>query len=147
MPFEIENLPEAIRQVKKDMRRALPNYAEIFRDVESETRRKVAQIGKEREAGEPVIPTVPYSEIADGAVSPQMTAKIKDRDACVIRMFLSPNKRAAGMTRIHKTDFFTADPAELRSAHNRHITSRILGLGIAIEVFGAYAEVAKPVNT
>jgi hypothetical protein len=27
MPFETENLPEAIRQVKKDLRRALPNYA------------------------------------------------------------------------------------------------------------------------
>src|ERR1700734_3050327 len=35
--------------------------------------------------------------------------------------------------RIHKTDFFTADPVELRAAHNRHITSRILGVGIAIE--------------
>jgi hypothetical protein len=38
MSFEIENLPEAIRQVKKDLRRALPNYAEVFRDVESEMR-------------------------------------------------------------------------------------------------------------
>ena len=51
MPFEVENLPEAIRQVKKDLRQALPNYADVFRDVESELRRKVAQIVKEREAG------------------------------------------------------------------------------------------------
>lgn len=95
MPFEIENLPEAIRQVKKDLRQALPNYADVFRDVESELRRKVAQIVKEREAGEAVIPTVPYSEIADGAVSPQMTAKIKDRGACVIRNVFAPGQACA----------------------------------------------------
>ena len=67
MPFEVENLPEAIRHVKRDLRAALPNYAEVFRDVECEIRRKVAQIVKEREAGGPVIPTVHYSEIASGA--------------------------------------------------------------------------------
>ena len=95
MPFEIENLSEAIRQVKKDLRQALPNYADVFRDVESELRRNVAQIVKEREAGEAVIPTVPYSEIADGAVSPQMTAKIKDRGACVIRNVIAPGQACA----------------------------------------------------
>jgi hypothetical protein len=95
MPFEIENLAEAIRQVKKDLRQALPNYADVFRDVESELRRNVAQIVKEREAGEAVIPTVPYSEIADGAVSPQMTAKIKDRGACVIRNVFAPGQACA----------------------------------------------------
>jgi hypothetical protein len=95
MPFEIENLPEAIRQVKKDLRQALPNYADAFRDVESEMRRRVAQIVKEREAGEAVIPTVPYSEIASGAVSPQMKAKIKDRGACVIRKVFAPEQAQA----------------------------------------------------
>jgi len=95
MPFEIENLPEAIRQVKRHLRQALPNYAEVFRDVESEMRRKVAQIVQERESGEPAIPAVPYSEIASGAVSPQMTAKIKDRGACVIRNVFAPEQACA----------------------------------------------------
>jgi hypothetical protein len=85
MPFEIENLPEAIRKVKRDLRAALPNYAEVFPEVESEMRRKVAQIVQERDAGDPVIPIVHYSEIAGGGVSPRMTEKIKDRGACVIR--------------------------------------------------------------
>jgi hypothetical protein len=58
------------------MRSELPNYAEVFRDVECEMRRKVAQIVKEREAGDPVIPTIHYSEIAGGGVSPQLTAMI-----------------------------------------------------------------------
>src|ERR1700735_2980300 len=95
MPPEVENLSEAIRQVKRDLRAALPNYAEIFRDVESEMRRKVAQIVKERDAGEPVIPSIHYSEIVGGGVSAQMTAKVKDRGACVIRNVFAPEQTCA----------------------------------------------------
>jgi hypothetical protein len=85
MPFEVENLPDAIRSVKKTLREALPNYAETFGDVEREIRRKIGEIVSAREAGDPVIPILEYSEIAAGAVSPQMVAKIKDRGACIIR--------------------------------------------------------------
>jgi hypothetical protein len=85
MPFQVENLHEAIRQIKKELKRELPGYAKVFQEVESEMRQKVAQIVKEREAGEAVIPVVPYSDIAAGSVSEQMTAKIKDRGACVVR--------------------------------------------------------------
>ena len=35
MPFEVENLPEAIRQVKTNRRKALPSHGEAFRDLES----------------------------------------------------------------------------------------------------------------
>src|SRR5436305_8787660 len=85
MPFEVENLPEAIRSTKKTLRQALPSYASVFREVESEMRRKVAEIVKEREAGEPAIPILAYSDIAAGTVLPSMLAKIKGRGACVIR--------------------------------------------------------------
>ncbi len=85
MLLEVENLSEAIRSVKANLRQALPAYAEAFREVESEMRRKVAQIVKEREAGDPVIPIVQYEEIASGAVPPEAIAGIKDRGACVIR--------------------------------------------------------------
>jgi hypothetical protein len=95
MPFEIENLPEAIRKVKRDLRAALPNYAEVFREVESEMRRKVAQIVKERDAGDAVIPIVHYSELAGGGVSPQMTEQIKERGACVIRKVFEPEQARA----------------------------------------------------
>jgi hypothetical protein len=85
MAFQVENLPEAIRDVKKTLRRQLPAYAKVFADIEAEMRRKVEAIVREREAGEPVIPIVPYSDIAAGTVSSQMIAKIQDRGACVIR--------------------------------------------------------------
>ena len=95
MPFEVENLPEAIRSVKKTLRQALPNYAGVFKEVENEMRRKVDEIVGERETGEPVIPIVEYADIAAGTVSPQLTAKIKDRGACVIRnTFPSEQARA-----------------------------------------------------
>jgi hypothetical protein len=85
MPFQVENLPEAIREIKKALRRELPAYATVFQEVENEMRRKVAQIVKERDAGEAVIPVIHYSDIATGSVSPEIISKIKDRGACVVR--------------------------------------------------------------
>jgi Protein of unknown function (DUF1479) len=84
MQLEVENLPEAIRSVKKVLRQSLPNYSDVFRDIEDEMRRKVAEIVRERDAGESAIPIVPYSDISAGAVSPQMVRMIKERGACVI---------------------------------------------------------------
>jgi Protein of unknown function (DUF1479) len=85
MPFQVENLPEAIRDMKKKLRGELPAYATVFREVESEIRSKVAQIVKERDADEAVIPVLQYSDITADSVSPEMISKIKDRGACVIR--------------------------------------------------------------
>jgi len=95
MPFQVENLPEGIRDAKKKLRRELPAYATIFQEVEDEIRRKVAQIVKERESGEAVIPVLPYSDIAAGSVSPAMISKIKDRGACVIRQTFAPEQARA----------------------------------------------------
>ncbi|HEX7362865.1 MAG TPA: DUF1479 domain-containing protein [Bryobacteraceae bacterium] len=95
MPFQVENLPEAIRDLKKKLRRELPAYAAVFREAESETRRKVAQIVKEREAGEAVIPIVQYSDVAADSVSPELIAKIKDRGACVVRRVFEPEQARA----------------------------------------------------
>jgi hypothetical protein len=85
MAFEIDNLPEAIRSTKKALRKALPNHAEVFRQVEAEMRRRVDTIVKERESGQSVIPIVQYSDIKASTVPPELIAKIKDRGACVIR--------------------------------------------------------------
>ena len=85
MEFKIDNLPQAIQSTKKLLRQQLPNHAEVFRQVEAEMRRRVDVIVKERESGQAVIPIVQYADVASGAVSPQLIAKIKDRGACVIR--------------------------------------------------------------
>ncbi len=95
MPFEVDNLPEAIRDVKKKLRRELPSYVNVFQNVESEMRGKVARIVNERDAGEAVIPVLEYSDIAAGSVSPGMILKIKDRGACVIRNTFAPEQARA----------------------------------------------------
>jgi Protein of unknown function (DUF1479) len=85
MEFQIDNLPQAIQSTKKLLRKALPDHAEIFRQVEAEMHRRVDVIVSERESGQAVIPIVQYADVASGAVSTQLIAKIKDRGACVIR--------------------------------------------------------------
>src|SRR5580765_5358472 len=85
MTIQVENLPEAIREAKKKLRRELPSYATAFQLIEKEMRRRVAEIVKEGEAGETVIPVLHYSDIAAGTVTSAMISKIRDRGACIIR--------------------------------------------------------------
>ena len=95
MAFVIDNLAEAIRSSKKALRKALPNHAEVFRQVEAEMRRRVDTIVKERESGEAVIPIVHYSDVLAGAVPADLIAKIKDRGACVVRRTFAPEQAEA----------------------------------------------------
>src|SRR5580698_3627329 len=95
MEFVIENLPQEILQSKKTLREALPNHAEVFRQVEAEMRRRVNTIVKERETGQEVIPIVQYSDVEAGAVPPELIAKIKDRGACVVRRTFMPEQADA----------------------------------------------------
>jgi hypothetical protein len=90
MEFVIENLSQEIQQSKKTLRKALPNHAEVFRQVEAEMRWRVNTIVKERETGQEVIPIVQYSDVEAGAVPPELITKIKDRGACVIRQTFAP---------------------------------------------------------
>jgi hypothetical protein len=95
MSLEIENLPEAIKQIKKSLRKDLPNYAQVFHDVEAEMRRRIDEVVRERDAGMAVIPEVPYAQIAGGAVSAKDVEKIKARGACVIRRVFDPEQARA----------------------------------------------------
>ena len=95
MAFVIDNLGEAIRTSKKALREALPNHAEVFRQVEAEMRGRVNAIVKERETGQPVIPIVHYSDVKAGAVPAELIAKIKDRGACVVRRTFEPEQAEA----------------------------------------------------
>ena len=81
----IENLPEAIRSTKQQLRAALPEYKEVFREVEAEMLGRVEEIVSERESGRDVIPIVQYAEVAAGKVPAEMVAKVRARGACVVR--------------------------------------------------------------
>jgi Protein of unknown function (DUF1479) len=85
MSLIIENLPEAVRVTKQQLRAALPEYKEVFREVEAEMRGRVEEIVSERESGHDVIPVVQYSDIASGKVPAELVAKICSRGACAVR--------------------------------------------------------------
>jgi len=93
--LHIEDLPAAIRSVKKQLRQSLPNYREVFEQVDAEIRRKVEVIAQERQHGDAVIPEIQYADIAEGRVSEQAIATIKDRGACVVRGVFSPERAGA----------------------------------------------------
>jgi hypothetical protein len=95
MSLMIENLPEAIRTTKQQLRAALPGYREVFREVEAEMRCRVEEIVSEREAGHDVIPIVQYADIDAGQVSPELVKKIKARGACVVRETFSREQATA----------------------------------------------------
>ena len=95
MSFVIENLPEAIRTTKVQLRAALPGYKDVFNEVEAEMRRRAEEIIAEREAGRDVIPIVQYADVESGKVSPELVKKIKARGACVVRNTFSREQATA----------------------------------------------------
>jgi hypothetical protein len=95
MAFQIDNLPEAIRNTKKALREALPNHADIFREIEAEMRKRVDVIVQEREAGQPVVPIVQYADVEAGTVPAASIAKIRERGACVVRRTFAPEQATA----------------------------------------------------
>ncbi|MDR5753243.1 MULTISPECIES: DUF1479 domain-containing protein [unclassified Caballeronia] len=98
--LEIDDLPCAIRAVKRQLRAALPNYKEVFGQVEAEIERKVAVIVKERARGESVIPEIRFADIAGGRVSDEQIARVKERGACVVRGVFSPERAGEWDARI-----------------------------------------------
>jgi hypothetical protein len=89
MSLVIENLPEAIRSTKGQLRAALPGYKEVFREVEADMRRRVEEIVSQRESGHDVIPIVQYTDVAEKKVSAELVKTIKSRGACVVRQTFS----------------------------------------------------------
>ena len=95
MPLIIDDLPEAIRSTKRELRASFPKYRETFADVESEMRQRVDEIVKERADGEPVIPIVSYVDLEAGTVPRDLVAKIKRRGACIVRGTFSEQQATA----------------------------------------------------
>ena len=50
MRLEIDNIPEATRDIKQTLRKQLPNYADVFGQVEAEMRSLVDDINIKRRA-------------------------------------------------------------------------------------------------
>jgi hypothetical protein len=85
MALIIDDLPSAIRQAKKELRAALPNYREVFAEVEEAISAEAKRIAGQRDRGEDVIPEIHFSGITEQRVTADQIAVVKARGACVIR--------------------------------------------------------------
>jgi hypothetical protein len=89
MALKIEDLPSAIRQAKSALRAALPNYREVFAEVEEAISAEAKRIAGQRDRGEDVIPEIQFSDITEQRVTADQIALVKARGACVIRNVFS----------------------------------------------------------
>ncbi|WP_144149286.1 DUF1479 domain-containing protein [Paraburkholderia sp. BCC1884] len=85
MPLTIDDLPGAIRQAKRELRERLPNYREVFAEVEKAISTEAKHIAQQRDRGECVIPEIQFSDITANRVTADQVALVKARGACVIR--------------------------------------------------------------
>jgi hypothetical protein len=85
MALQIDDLPAAIRHAKRTLRERLPNYREVFAEVEAAMIKEAQQIAARRDRGESVIPEIPFQDIVTNKVTDEQIALVKARGACVIR--------------------------------------------------------------
>jgi len=114
-PLQIADLPAAIRAVKKQLRAQLPNYRDVFEQVEAEIKRKAGVIAAERARGEPVIPEIRFADIGAGRVSGEQIALVKERGACVVRGVFTPERASRWDTQI--AAYVEANRLDERLAH------------------------------
>lgn len=91
----IDDIPQTIVNVKRQLRQALPNYRDVFLALEENIRSQVEQIRRELAAGHNPVPQIDAEDILQQRVSEQQIALIKQRGACAIRgVFPAPRPRA-----------------------------------------------------
>lgn len=92
MPLIIDDLPQAIRSTKRALRAALPNYRQVFQEVEGAMKQQIDAILRDRDRGIGTIPTLDYAAIDAGDVDSRTIGQIKARGACVVRRVFDPQQ-------------------------------------------------------
>jgi hypothetical protein len=85
MALQVDDLTAAIRQAKRELREMLPNYREVFAEVEAFMTEEAHRIATLRDRGEAVIPEIRFDDIVNQRVTADDIALVKSRGACVIR--------------------------------------------------------------
>lgn len=80
---------------KRLLRNQLPNYSEVFDEVETHIRQEVDRIREKRERGESVIPQIDYSALTRGDVSAAQVQEIRRRGAVVVQQTFSREQAKA----------------------------------------------------
>lgn len=78
--LHIDNIPEAIKATKQQLRAALPDYREVFTALEKHIREQVNAV---KQSAEPV-PRLHAQDIIDGKVTQEQRDKIRQAGCCAI---------------------------------------------------------------
>ncbi len=85
MSIDTERLAETIACTKREIRARLPNYAEVFAEVDEHIRREAEDIRARSARGERVVPELDYAEVSAGRVDPADVAEVRRRGVAVVR--------------------------------------------------------------
>lgn len=80
----IDDLPAAIRRIKRELRQALPDYRQAFLEAEANVRHQVARIKRAHLNGGNPIPRIDADDIIAGRVDEAQRQRVKACGACVI---------------------------------------------------------------
>lgn len=83
--LKIDNIPDAIRTVKQQLRQQLPRYREVFAELDAEMRRQIATLNTEQQRGEHPVPQLDANDILNHRVTEQQKNLIRQRGCCVVR--------------------------------------------------------------
>ncbi|MCT4701388.1 DUF1479 domain-containing protein [Enterobacteriaceae bacterium H20N1] len=85
MNLHIDDLPQAIREIKQQLRRELPDYREVFAELENDMKRQIEAIQAETARGENPVPQIHADDIIHNRVSEQQKALIRQRGCCTVK--------------------------------------------------------------
>lgn len=84
-PLKIDNIPDAVRQIKAQLRQQLPNYRQVFAELDADMRRQIARLNHEQQRGEHPVPQLEANDILNQRVTEQQKNLIRQRGCCVIK--------------------------------------------------------------
>ena len=89
MTYKIDNVAETIRQSKQLLRQlAAEQGADLkvaFDELSASIRDEVSEIKALKDRGEPIIPELDYQALAEGGISEQQQAEIRQRGCAIVR--------------------------------------------------------------
>ncbi len=93
MNLHIEDLPQAIRDIKRQLRQALPGYAQVFAELETDITRQINELHAAQARGEHPVPQLQADDIVHNRVTEQQKALIRQR-GCVVIHGVFPQEKA-----------------------------------------------------
>lgn len=85
MNLHIDDLPQAIRDIKRQLRQQLPDYARVFSELEADITRQIEALDEAQARGEHPVPQIQADDIINNRVTDAQKNWIRERGCVVIR--------------------------------------------------------------